>query len=117
MSRTIGCVKWFNNETGFGFITVSDGDLIGKDIFVHHSAIKVTKDQFKYLVQGEYVEFDVVPAEKHEYQASVVSGIRGGSLMCETQNAARAASSDTLKGKGKFQKVVNRKSVNKDKTK
>lgn len=117
MSRTVGCVKWFNNETGFGFITVSDGDLSGKDIFVHHSAIKVAKDQFKYLVQGEYVEFDVVPAEKHEYQASTVSGIRGGSLMCETQNAARVASNESNKGKGKFQKVGAKRRTDKDKTK
>ena len=99
MSRSTGTVKWFNNKTGFGFITVIDGEHAGKDIFVHHSNVKVAKDQFKYLVQGEYVEFDMASAEKYEHQAHNVSGIKGGQLMCEVQNAAVAG----------FQKVVNRR--------
>jgi CspA family cold shock protein len=88
MSHTTGTVKWFNNKTGFGFITALDGDHAGKDVFVHHSNMKVAKDQFKYLVQGEYVEFDMVPAEKYEHQAHNVCGIKGGALMCEVQNSA-----------------------------
>jgi len=90
--RSIGSVKWFNNKSGFGFITSSDGEHVGKDIFVHYSAIKVAKNQFRYLIQGEYVEFDLVKAaedSKHEFQADNVSGIKGGSLMCEVQFANR----------------------------
>ena len=90
--RSIGSVKWFNNKSGFGFITSSDGEHAGKDIFVHYSAVKVSKNQFRYLVQGEYVEFDVVKAtgdSKHEFQADNISGIKGGSLMCEVQFANR----------------------------
>ena len=90
--RSIGSVKWFNNKSGFGFITSSDGEHAGKDIFVHYSAIKVAKNQFRYLVQGEYVEFDLVKAaedSKHEFQADNISGIKGGSLMCEVQFANR----------------------------
>lgn len=90
--RSIGSVKWFNNKSGFGFITSSDGEHAGKDIFVHYSAIKVAKNQFRYLVQGEYVEFDLVKAaedSKHEFQADYISGIKGGSLMCEVQFANR----------------------------
>ena len=90
--RSIGSVKWFNNKSGFGFITSSDGEHAGKDIFVHYSAIKVAKNQFRYLVQGEYVEFDLVKAaadSKHEFQADSISGIKGGSLMCEVQFANR----------------------------
>jgi CspA family cold shock protein len=82
-----GRVKWFNNRSGFGFITVcDDGDLKDKDIFVHWSAVKVENSQYKYLVQGEYVEFNVVKPEKgeHEYNAVNVSGVKGGNLMCET---------------------------------
>ena len=32
--RTNGRVKWFNNKSGFGFITLCDGDHAGQDIFV-----------------------------------------------------------------------------------
>ena len=55
----LGRVKWFNNKAGYGFITVTDGAQSGSDIFVHHSAINVENQQYKYLVQGEYVEFDM----------------------------------------------------------
>jgi CspA family cold shock protein len=83
----LGRVKWFNNKAGYGFITVTDGPRSGTDIFVHHSAINVENQQYKYLVQGEYVEFHLVKtdSEKHEWQASKVSGIKGGKLMCETR--------------------------------
>ena len=82
-----GRVKWFNNKTGFGFITITDGSNVGSDIFVHHSAVKVSSEQYKYLVQGEYVEFSVVETTgtAHKFQASEVKGIKGGQLMCETR--------------------------------
>ena len=85
--RLIGQVKWFNNKTGFGFITVNEGEQSGKDIFIHYSAIHVTNSQYKYLVQGEYVEFELEKATKgdHEYQATSITGVKGGKLMCETR--------------------------------
>jgi CspA family cold shock protein len=88
-----GRVKWFNNKAGYGFITITDGSRSGSDIFVHHSAVNVENQQYKYLVQGEYVEFDLVKIEsdKHEWQASKVSGIRGGKLMCETRRDLKMA--------------------------
>ncbi|HFP8402830.1 TPA: cold-shock protein, partial [Enterococcus faecium] len=49
-----GTVKWFNNEKGFGFITVDGGD----DVFVHFSAIQ--GDGFKSLEEGQEVEFTIV---------------------------------------------------------
>jgi CspA family cold shock protein len=89
----LGRVKWFNNKAGYGFITVTDGARSGSDIFVHHSAINVENQQYKYLVQGEYVEFDLVRTESqtHEWQASKVAGIRGGKLMCETRRDLKIA--------------------------
>jgi CspA family cold shock protein len=89
----LGRVKWFNNKAGFGFITVTDGPRSGSDIFVHHSAINVENQQYKYLVQGEYVEFNLVRTEsaQHEWQASRVSGVRGGKLMCETRRDLKLA--------------------------
>lgn len=89
--RMVGQVKWFNNKAGYGFITVSDGEFANKDIFIHFSSVLVVNSQYKYLVQGEYVEFNVMKSKNsaHEFQATDVSGIKGGPLMCETRNMAR----------------------------
>ena len=90
-SRIVGQVKWFNNKAGYGFITVTDGECAGKDIFIHYSAIRVTNSQYKYLFQGEYVEFNLVKSntDTHEFQANDVSGIKGGALMCELRRTNR----------------------------
>ncbi len=91
IERIKGCVKWFNNKQGFGFISVTTGDKQGTDLFVHHSAIEVGKEQYKYLVQGEYVEFELCKADQasHEYQAGNVRGLDNGKLMCETRHESR----------------------------
>jgi CspA family cold shock protein len=93
--RLTGRVKWFNNQAGYGFITVTDGDKSGSDVFVHHSALEVESQQYKYLIQGEYVEFGLVKSSggSHEWQASNVNGIKGGKLMCETRREFKIARS------------------------
>lgn len=85
--RFTGQVKWFNNKTGYGFVTMCDGEHKGKDIFTHYSSIRVTDSQYKYLVQGEYVELGLSKPESgpHEYQATDVCGVKGGRIMCETR--------------------------------
>jgi CspA family cold shock protein len=90
-----GRVKWFNNKAGYGFITVTDGSRSGSDIFVHHSSIQVENQQYKYLVQGEYVDFGIVKTSsgEHEWQAVDVYGIKGGKLMCETRHEFKLARS------------------------
>jgi len=84
--RNIGRVKWFNNKAGYGFITLAD-----KDIFVHHSDVNVANEQYKYLIQGEYVEFSINSTTEgaHDCKAVQVCGISGGKLMCETRNEYR----------------------------
>jgi len=99
----LGRVKWFNNKAGYGFITVTDGVKSGSDVFVHHSSIVVSQEQYRYLVQGEYVTLNLVhtPEGAHEYQAGDVSGINGGKLMCETRNElkqSRVAHKQTQSG-------------------
>jgi CspA family cold shock protein len=91
VERLTGTVKWFNNKAGFGFITVcEDGEYEGKDIFVHYSSIRVSNSQYKYLVQGEYVDFTLVKAntDTHEFQAMNVCGVKGGPIMCETRRSS-----------------------------
>ena len=83
----LGRVKWFNNRAGFGFVTALDGDKKDEDIFVHHSGVEVQSEQYKYLVQGEYVSFDMKESDnsEHPFQAGNVKGVLGGKLMCETR--------------------------------
>ncbi len=59
-------VKWFNNEKGFGFIEYKDDE----DIFVHYSAI--LSEGYKTLVEGQYVEFDIVRTDKGLQAKNVV---------------------------------------------
>lgn len=93
-TTTSGRVKWFNNKAGYGFISLVDCETNEeRDMFVHHSEIKVDQTQYKYLVQGEYVEF-VIGAinreNKTDVHATNVRGINGGKLMCETRNEVRS---------------------------
>ena len=89
----LGRVKWFNNRAGFGFVTVLSGDKKNEDVFVHHTGINVDTEQYKYLVQGEYVSFVLKESDssEHPYQAGSVRGVLEGPLMCETRNANRSA--------------------------
>jgi CspA family cold shock protein len=61
-----GKVKWFNDQKGFGFITPNDG---GKDLFVHHSAIRATG--FKSLAENQDVEYEVEQGQKGPSAANV----------------------------------------------
>ena len=68
MAETTGTVKWFSNQRGYGFITVDNG---GKDVFVHHSAIK--GDGFKSLNEGQRVKFEITKGEKGDQASDVVT--------------------------------------------
>ena len=61
-----GKVKCFNNDKGYGFIEYKEGE----DIFVHYSTI--LSDGFKTLVEGQYVEFELVRTDKGLQAKNVV---------------------------------------------
>jgi len=87
-----GCVKWFNRQ-GWGFLTITNEGHADEDIFVRWDNLSC--DGYKYLVQGEYVEFSIEhkpdAQEGREYQAANVCGVNGGKLMCETRHEQRVA--------------------------
>jgi len=91
--RHIGQVKWFNNKAGYGFITMKDDSGKEVDIFTHYSTVKVGDSQYKYLVQGEYVEFELTEStnKNHKFQATNITGIQNGKLMCETRQLNRSS--------------------------
>jgi CspA family cold shock protein len=62
-----GTVKWFNAETGWGFIAPDGG---GPDVFAHYSAI--TSSGFRTLEEDQKVEFEIVQGPKGP-QASNIS--------------------------------------------
>ena len=104
--RLTGRVKWFNNRAGFGFVTVMEGEKKDEDVFVHHSGIVVNSEQYKYLVQGEYVSFVLRESDndEHPYQAGDVKGVLSGWLMCETRNANRSSRDDDEEGEDNSQR-------------
>jgi CspA family cold shock protein len=51
---TIGTVKWFNSQKGYGFIQPEDGS---KDVFVHISAVE--RAGLGNLHEGQKVSFEL----------------------------------------------------------
>jgi cold shock protein len=62
---TVGTVKWFNADKGYGFITPESGE----DVFVHFSAIQSTG--YRSLNEGQVVEFDITQGPKGAQAANV----------------------------------------------
>jgi CspA family cold shock protein len=60
-----GTVKWFNDQKGYGFITQDTGG----DVFVHYSGIEGSG--FRALIEGDRVQFEVVPGAKGPQATSV----------------------------------------------
>jgi CspA family cold shock protein len=62
-SMTVGTVKWFNTNRGYGFIKPESGN----DVFVHASAIQDGDS----LQDGQAVEFDITQGQKGPQAANV----------------------------------------------
>jgi len=90
-SRAIGQCKWFNPTLGYGFLTICSGPDKGRDVFVHHSGIRPTNSHYKTLWKGEYVSF-MLTAGPNGPQATHVTGVCGGSLMCDVIPARHESS-------------------------
>ena len=56
---TIGTVKFFNGDKGFGFIEPEDGS---KDAFVHISAVE--RSGLSSLSEGQKVSYELVSDQK-----------------------------------------------------
>ncbi|WP_407519066.1 cold-shock protein [Methylobacterium oryzisoli] len=51
---SIGTVKWFNGQKGFGFIQPDDG---GSDVFVHISAVE--RSGMHSLSEGQKISYEM----------------------------------------------------------
>jgi cold shock CspA family protein len=85
--RITGRVKFFDDERGYGFIIPLHGD-ITRDVFVHMSDLQPsTRPRKRALYTGEYVEFEPFTATgrngEEQMKARHVTGVGGGSLLCE----------------------------------
>ncbi len=62
---TVGTVKWFNAQKGFGFIQPDDGS---KDVFVHISAGE--RSGLGHLNEGQKVRFDLERGQQGKMSAT-----------------------------------------------
>jgi len=61
---SVGTVKWFNAQKGYGFIQPEDGS---KDVFVHISAVE--RSGMGNLSDGQKVSYDVMRDQKGKMSA------------------------------------------------
>lgn len=64
--KTTGTVKWFNKDKGYGFIQTDEG----ADVFVHQS--NIIMKGFRFLEEGDVVEYSTETNEKGTYAADVI---------------------------------------------
>lgn len=61
-----GVIKKFNQEKGYGFITLEDH----RDVFFHYS--QLVMEGFKTIEEGAEVEFELVSGDRGEQAHNIV---------------------------------------------
>ena len=61
---TVGTIKWFSQEKGYGFIAPEDGS---QDVFVHSSAVEGSG--INDLRDGQKVEYEKVAGKDGKFAA------------------------------------------------
>ena len=61
---SIGTVKWFNSQKGYGFIQPDDGS---KDVFVHISAVE--RAGMGNLTEGQKISYEVQRGQQGKFSA------------------------------------------------
>lgn len=87
--RYLAMVKWFNTKSGFGFMTLLNHEQSPKDVFVHITNLVVDGSVYRMLYSGEYVECSLSSDANGKEQATQVTGVVKGPLMCETNSTRR----------------------------
>ncbi len=65
-AMAIGKIKWFSDIKGYGFIDTGED----KDLFVHFSAVQ--QEGYKYLHEGQEVEYEIGEGPKGKQAQNVV---------------------------------------------
>jgi len=63
----IGTVIWFNNRSGYGFLSWMKNNVAQKDLFTHYSNIEI--DGYKTLKSGQKVTFSIGQNNKGQPKA------------------------------------------------
>jgi len=84
-----GCVKWFNNRNGWGFIARRSGP----DVFVRHD--RIAGDGYKLLHPGDTVEFTVRQGRRGPYAMNVI--ILGPAAKADPGHSAAADTETSVK--------------------
>jgi len=63
--RERGCVKWFNNRLGWGFIVRGNGD----ELFVHYD--QISGEGYRRLQSGDRVVFEARRGSRGLYATAV----------------------------------------------
>lgn len=67
---SVGTVKWFNAQKGYGFIQPDDGS---KDVFVHISAVEMAG--LGSLHEGQKISFNVERGQQGKVSATNLKNV------------------------------------------